>query len=148
MVKPMAFEMRVLRARDINVLDDVADDVFDGPVDAALSSMFLSDPRHHLCVCIDDGIVVGFSSAVHYVHPDKPPQLWINEVGVAPSHQRKGIAKRILSALLSIGRDLGCTEAWVLTDEDNAPARALYRSAGGTETPHFMVSIPLGEPPA
>jgi hypothetical protein len=40
-------------------------------------------------------------------------------------------------------RELGCTEAWVLTDEANVAARALYQSAGGTETAHLMVSFPL-----
>ena len=142
----MAFEIRILQAGDERILDSVADGVFDWPVDGALSSTFLRDPRHHLCVCIEDGIVVGFGSAVHYVHPDKRPQLWINEVGVAPSHRRRGIAKAVLSTLMSIGRDLGCTEAWVLTEEANAAARALYRSAGGIETPQVMVSFPLGSP--
>jgi ribosomal protein S18 acetylase RimI-like enzyme len=138
----MALEMRLLRAGDEHVLDRVADGVFDGPVIDALRSEFLRDPRHHLSVGIEDGIVVGFASAVHYVHPDKPPQLWINEVAVSPA-QRRGIAKAVVAALLSLGRELGCTEAWVLTDEANAAARALYRSAGGTETPHLMVSFPL-----
>jgi ribosomal protein S18 acetylase RimI-like enzyme len=140
----MALEIRILRAGDERILDNVADGVFDGPVDNALRAEFLRDPRHHLSVGIEDGIVVGFASAVHYVHPDKPPQLWINEVAVSPSHQRKGIAKAVLSALISLGRELGCTEAWVLTDEANAAARALYRSAGGMESAHIMVSFPLG----
>jgi aminoglycoside 6'-N-acetyltransferase I len=139
----MALEFRILRAGDEYVLDNVADGVFDGPVDDPLRSEFLRDPRHHLSVAIEDGIV-GFASGVHYVHPDKPPQLWINEVGVLPSHQRKGIAKGVLSALISVGRELGCTEAWVLTDEENTAARALYQSAGGVETLHIMVSLPLG----
>jgi ribosomal protein S18 acetylase RimI-like enzyme len=140
----MTLEIRFLRAGDEHILNHVADGVFDGPVDDALRSEFLRDPRHHLAVGIADGLVVGFASAVHYVHPDKPPQLWINEVAVAPSHQRKGIAKRVLSALMGLGRELGCSEAWVLTDEPNTAARALYKSAGGTETPHLMVSFPLG----
>jgi GNAT superfamily N-acetyltransferase len=140
----MALEIRILRAGDERILDNVADGVFDGPVDNALRAEFLRDPRHHLSVGIEDGIVVGFASAVHYVHPDKPPQLWINEVAVSPSHQRKGIAKAVLSALISLGRELGCTEAWVLKDEANAAARALYRSAGGMESAHIMVSFPLG----
>jgi aminoglycoside 6'-N-acetyltransferase I len=139
----MGLEIRILRAGDEHVLDHVADGVFDGPVDAALRSEFLHDPRHHLSVGIEEGIVVGFASAVHYVHPDKPPQLWINEVAVSPTHQRRGIAKAVVTALLSLGRELGCTEAWVLTDEENAAARALYRSAGGKETAHLMVSFPL-----
>lgn len=143
----MAIEVRLLRAGDEPILGSVAADVFDGRIDGALAAEFLADPRHHLCVGIEDGTVVGFASAVHYVHPDKPAQLWINEVGVSPSHRGRGIAKAILKALFDLALELGCSEAWVLTDEDNAAARALYRSAGGTETAHIMVSFPLGTPP-
>ena len=139
----MEMEIRILRAGDEHILTNVADDVFDHPVDNTLTAEFLRDPRHHLCVCIQENIVVGFASAVHYVHPDKPSQLWINEVGVTPSLQKKGIAKALLSALLSLGRELGCTEAWVLTDEENTAARALYRHAGGVESAHIMVSFKL-----
>src|SRR5713226_10560378 len=88
---------------------------------------FLSDPRHHIAVAIDDGVVVGFASAVLYVHPDKPrPELWINEVGVAETHHRRGIAGKLLNALLDVGRDADCVEAWVLTDRSNEAAMALY----------------------
>jgi ribosomal protein S18 acetylase RimI-like enzyme len=34
-------------------------------------------------------------------------QLWINEIGVAPSYERKSIAKTMLNALLSRGQELG-----------------------------------------
>ena len=54
---------------------------------------FLADSRHHLAVAVDEGRVVGMASAVHYVHPDKPPELWINEVGVAPTHRGLGIGR-------------------------------------------------------
>ena len=104
----MNLEIRVLQAGDASVLDRVADDVFDCPVDARWSAEFLADPRHHLAVAIDDDIVVGMASGIHYVHPDKPPQLFINEVGVASSHQGRGIGRRVLDALLERGRSLGC----------------------------------------
>jgi len=132
-------DIRMLTNTDEWVLRNVAEGVFDKPVDGSLIAEFLGDPRHHICVAIEDGAVVGFASAVHYVHPDKPTELWINEVGVAAAFQRKGLAKAILQALLSHARSIGCGEAWVLTDEDNAPARALYKSAGGQETPRNVV---------
>jgi GNAT superfamily N-acetyltransferase len=113
----METEIRILRAGDEHVLTNVADGVFDHPIDSTLTAEVLRDHRHHLCVGIQEGIVFGFASAVHYVHPDKSSQLWINEVGVSPSHQREGIATALLTALLSLGRELGCTEAWVLTEE-------------------------------
>jgi ribosomal protein S18 acetylase RimI-like enzyme len=127
----MAIEVRLLGPGDAQVLARVAADVFDNPVDPDLAREFLADPRHHIAVAIDDGLVVGFASAVHYVHPDKPAELWINEVGVAPTHQRHGLGRRVLATLLRHGRSLGCVSAWVLTDRDNAPARALYTAAGG-----------------
>lgn len=125
------FAVKVLSASDTPFLKNVADDVFDNPVDEKYASEFLNDPRHHIVVAIADGVVVGFASAIHYIHPDKPPELWINEVGVAPSHQGQGIGKAIMQEILNLGRGLGCKNAWVLTERGNEPANRLYRSAGG-----------------
>ena len=144
----MDIEVRILGADDGAVLARVAPEVFDNPVDARWSAEFLADARHHLAIAIDDGTVVGMASAVHYVHPDKPPELWINEVGVAPTHQGRGIAKRLLQALFARGRELGCAEAWVLTESENTAARRLYAAAGGEESAAVMVSfhlLPSGE---
>jgi ribosomal protein S18 acetylase RimI-like enzyme len=129
----MAVEIKVLQRGDEAVLMNVAPEVFDNPIDPELTREFLADPRHHIAVAIDDGLVVGFASGVHYVHPDKPPELWINEVGLAPTHQRRGLGKAVLNALLEVGRAHKCTAAWVVTDRTNIAAMALYSSAGGTE---------------
>jgi ribosomal protein S18 acetylase RimI-like enzyme len=129
----VTLDIRHLGPDDEAVLRRVAAGVFDHEVDAALVSEFLRDPRHHLVVAIEDGSVVGFVSGVHYVHPDKPAELWINEVGVAPSHQRQGLGKRLLQAIFARGRELGCREAWVLTSPANGPAVRLYESVGGVD---------------
>jgi aminoglycoside 6'-N-acetyltransferase I len=139
-------EVRVLTPADAKLFERLADGVFDHAVHRRLVDEFLADPRHSLAVAIADGMIVGMASAVRYVHPDKPSELWINEVGVSPRYQRRGLAKRILAELLAEGRRQGCREAWVLTDFDNAAARATYRSAGGVESgPQLMVTFPLGE---
>ena len=138
-------QIRILGARELAVLDRIADGVFDGPVQERWARAFLEDARHHLAVAIDDGMVVGMASAVDYVHPDKAPQLWINEVGVAPAYQRRGIGRLLLDALLALGRSLGCTEAWLGTEEDNLAARRLYESAGGEAEPFVLYSFPLEE---
>jgi aminoglycoside 6'-N-acetyltransferase I len=129
----MAQEIRHLETGDEAILARVADGVFDNAVRRDLVGEFLRGPQNHLCVAIEDGLVVGFASAVIYNHPDKPREMWINEVGVAPSHQGQGLGKALLAALFERARSLGCNEAWVLTDTDNSAARALYRSAGGAE---------------
>jgi ribosomal protein S18 acetylase RimI-like enzyme len=128
-------EIRVLGRGDEKVLATIAPGVFDRDVKEQWISEFLGDPRHHLAVAIDAGVVVGFASAVHYVNPDKPPELWINEIGVAPTHRNQGLGKKLLRALFAVGQRAGCSEAWVLTDRSNAPAIRLYTSVGGTEVP-------------
>ena len=128
-------EIKLLGPTDLHILNNVAEDVFDDPIVESSAQEFLNDPRHRLVVALDKAVVVGFVSAVIYVHPDKlAPELWINEIGVAPTHHRHGIGKALMQAILEDARKSGCSEAWILTDRGNLPAMALYRSAGGEET--------------
>lgn len=143
----MEIVVRVLGSEELAVLDKVAADVFDGPVDRRWAAEFLADPRHHLAVAFDGEVVVGMASGVHYVHPDKPPELWVNEVGVAPAYQGRGIGRRLLRALFARGREVGCAKGWVGTEVGNAAARRLYRAVGGVEDaePFVLVEFALHE---
>lgn len=87
-------EIRLLEPGDTSVLDRVTTGVFDGPVLPVWRDRFMALPNHHIVVAVDGNEVVGMVSAVDYVHPDKPPQLWINEVAVAPAYRRRHIARR------------------------------------------------------
>lgn len=128
-------DVLLLGPADAAVLDRVAPDVFDEPIDDALCAEFLADPRHHLVVARCDGVVVGMASAFHYVHPDKPPQLFVIEVGVSEHHRRLGVARRMLERLVQRATELRCSELWVLTDVGNEAASALYRAAGAEVPP-------------
>lgn len=138
------FTLKTLSVSDLPLLLNAADDVFDNPVDETFAREFLADPRHHIVVALDDGIVIGFASAVHYIHPDKPPELWINEVGVAAAHQGKGIAKAIMNEMLKLGKGLSCVNAWVLTDKNNTAANGLYKSVGGKFSEEETVMYEFG----
>ncbi|MGH8195186.1 MAG: GNAT family N-acetyltransferase [Woeseiaceae bacterium] len=141
----MTIEIRVLKPQDAALLDRVAPDVFDGPVDSHLSAEFLEDSRHHLAVALDGDTVIGMASAVDYVHPDKPRELWINEIGVASTHRRLGIGRQLLRALFRRGRERGCREAWVGTEQTNDAARALYASVDGQDEPFVLYSFQIDE---
>jgi GNAT superfamily N-acetyltransferase len=130
----MMIEFRVLRSEDEAVLDQIAEEVFDAPIHPRAAREFLADPRHHLVVALAEGVVIGFVSAVHYIHPDKPgPEMWVNEVGVSSKYRNQGVGKGMMKTLVDLARELGCREAWVLTERENIPAMRLYRSAGGVE---------------
>ncbi|HEY7636245.1 MAG TPA: GNAT family N-acetyltransferase [Gemmatimonadales bacterium] len=127
----MSLSLRLLSPADAHYLERVAPETFDNEIDPVLVAEFLNDRRHHIVVAIDGDIVVGFVSALHYLHPDKPAELWINEVAVAPTHQRAGIGTAMLRRMLEHGKELGCTQAWVLTDPDNLAANLVYQRCGG-----------------
>jgi ribosomal protein S18 acetylase RimI-like enzyme len=141
--------VKLLHRSNSDAFKNVASDVFDNKIEPQLVREFLDDPRHHIAVALDGTLMVGMASAVHYVHPDKPAQLFVNEVAVSESHQKQGVGSKLLSLLLSRGRELGCTEAWVATEQDNIAARALYAKAGGEEDSAqvLMYTFPLKPQP-
>lgn len=124
---------------DAALLDRVDPDVFDHPVRADLLAQFLAQPANILVVAVADGTVVGMASGLTYVHPDKPLAFFLNEVGVSTRYHRRGIASRLIAAVLDHARSLGCHEAWVATEVDNLPARELYRRTGGREDEQHAV---------
>lgn len=134
-------EVRMLGAHEAHLLDCLHDDVFDDAIDPAWRAEFFADPRHHLAVALDGDMVVGMASGVHYLHPDKPHELFINEAGVAQPYRSRGIGRRLLRALLAHATTLGCESAWVLTESSNRAARRMYAAAGGAEQPDAPVLI-------
>lgn len=134
-------EIRMLQAHEAHLLDDLDDDVFDEMVEADWRDEFFADPRHHLAAAFDGTRIIGMASGVHYLHPDKPTEMFINEAGVAEAYRCQGIGRRLLRALLGHAATLGCESAWVLTETDNAAARRMYAAAGGVEAPDRPVLI-------
>ncbi|MGZ8629821.1 MAG: GNAT family N-acetyltransferase [Actinomycetota bacterium] len=65
-------------------------------------------------------------------HPDKAPELFLNEIGVIERLRRVGAGLALLDELELLGKELGCETIWVLTDEGNAAAMGMYAKAGGT----------------
>ena len=134
----MEVEIRRLTSDDAGVLDRVADEVFDEPVDPRRLTAYLSEPGHFMIVATAGDQVVGQCAAVIHRHPDKPTELYIDEVGVAPGFKRQGIARRLLDEMFALGKAFGCEEAWVGTEHDNHPARGLYEFRGAKPEPFVM----------
>ena len=121
-----AVNVHLVTAETAHLLERVAPDVFDHAVRPELLAEFLANPMNHLVVAVADGSVIGMATAISCVHPDKPRQLFVNEVGVAGPYRRAGVGRRLV-------------EAWVATETSNAPARALYRATGGQEDAELAV---------
>ncbi|WP_439545228.1 GNAT family N-acetyltransferase [Sandarakinorhabdus sp.] len=109
--------------------------LFDDPLRPDMAARFLAHPDHHLFAAVHAGKMIGFVSAMSYLHPDKPLEYWLNEVGVNEAWHRCGVGRRLMMAALDHSWRLGCTAAWVLTNSSNRAARGLYAACGGTATP-------------
>ena len=113
-----------------DLLDRVAEDVFDDRIDLARLERYLQDPSHLMVVAVFNGEVIGQARGVVHRHPDAPTELYIDNLGVTPDRKREGVATRLLDDLVAWARSLGCEQAWVATDVDNDAARALYLGRG------------------
>jgi len=119
-------EIRLLQSGDENVLRALK--TYDGPGDP---EGLLADPRTLFLVAFDGEHPVGFVLGHELLrrHGDRA-KLFVYEVDVAETHQRRGIGKALLARLAELARERGIRVGFVLTDHDNVPANALYGSAG------------------
>jgi ribosomal protein S18 acetylase RimI-like enzyme len=108
------------------LLHRVADEVFDEPIVPERLAAYLENPANLLILAVTDGVVIGQVAAVLHLHPDKPIELYIDEVGVTPQYRQQGVATRLMEEIITLGKILGCEEVWLGTELDNIPARALY----------------------
>jgi ribosomal protein S18 acetylase RimI-like enzyme len=137
-------EIRRVKPGDQMLFDRVAEDVFDHAIDPKILVEYLAEPNHHLVVAIHEGAVIGQCAAVVHKHPDlRPTELYIDEVGVAPSYRRRGIARQMLDTMFAHGRALGCEEVWVGTENDNIAARNLYASRSEESEEFVMYEFKL-----
>lgn len=137
----MKIDIRAVASGDAALFDQVAEEVFDEPVDQKRLAAYLDEPGHIMVVALYGGMIVGQTAAVIHRHPDKPTELYIDEVGVAPTFRRQGIARRMLEKVFVLGKEAGCEEAWVGTEIDNLPARRLYETKGKTGAETFVMYV-------
>ncbi|WP_425234749.1 N-acetyltransferase family protein [Ulvibacterium sp.] len=133
--------IRLATIDDLPALESVGDRLFDYPIKPNRTIEFLEDKRHHLVLACSGEVVVGMASGLHYVHPDKDPHLFVNEVSVLDEFQNKGIGRKLASFLVEYGRKLGCKEAWVATEKSNIAAQKAYLAAGGIPEKEPIVLI-------
>jgi ribosomal protein S18 acetylase RimI-like enzyme len=118
---------------EIDLLLAVSPGLFDEDIRSDQARAFVDDPNSLLLLAYDGAVAVGLVSASVLLHPDKPPALFINEVGTRDSHLRQGIARALMQRMIAIGRARGCEGIWLGTEPENDAALALYRSLGGDE---------------
>jgi ribosomal protein S18 acetylase RimI-like enzyme len=131
--------MRIERIVDPAAVHRAAD-LFDSPPLAAATERFLANPTHHLLFAFDSaGRAVGMISGVEMTHPDKGTEMFVYELGVAPTARLQGVATELVRHLSELARERGCYGMWVGTEPDNDAAQATYRKAGANDEAPFLL---------
>lgn len=124
----MTIEIIQLDEGNMDILNNYDEDIFDEKIDTLRLAALLKEQNSILLVAVNEGTVIGQVLAVIHRHPDKPTELYIDDLGVSEKFQRHGIATRMLEKLFIIGVERGCEEVWVATEPENEPAIKFYDS--------------------
>lgn len=141
----MELEIRRLAADDSGLFENVADDVFDAPIEVATLTDFLSAPNQLMVAALANGRIVGQARGIIHMSPDEDPQLYIDNLGVAPEMRRRRIGHRLVQELFNWGSERRCAGAWVATESDNLAAIRLYEHLGAKrqDMVYFDYELPV-----
>ena len=92
----------------------------------------LADERNHLIAALVDQRPVGYVLGYELQRIDgRGPMMFLYEIEVAESHRRRGIGRALVEQLKRTCGERRFAKMFVLTEESNTAATALYGSTGG-----------------
>ena len=118
------------------------------PSDVTRADAFLRE-RHArgesaLLLAERGGEAIGFTHLYPLFSSVRTARVWLlNDLFVADSARRQGVARALLDAAAAFAREQGAAGLMLETGRDNGPARALYRAAGWNEDASQWYSLPL-----
>jgi ribosomal protein S18 acetylase RimI-like enzyme len=135
----MAVAVRRLTASDTDLADVARQlnnkDWYEGAQDFTAESLrrFLAEEGNLYIVASFDGKVAGGLHAYSLQHPDGRIIVYIDEVDTIKGERRQGVATAMMEEAFRWSKECGASEAWLGTEHDNEPAKALYRKLGPSE---------------
>ena len=135
----MSFQIRQATVLDLDTLASLFDgyrQFYGQPAELARAHDFLAERfRQHESLILlardehSDGL--GFTQLYPLFSSVRMVRTWLlNDLVVAPSARRQGVAAALLTAAAEHARALGAASLSLSTALDNAPAQALYESLG------------------
>ena len=126
-------EIRALGIGDLPLICGASPGLFDHRVKPDQARAFLESPLCEMVAAVAGEDLLAFASGTVLLHPDKAPNLFVNEVGTREGHRRQGLASAVCRALFDRARVRGCEGIWLGAEPEDGPALALYRRLGGEE---------------
>lgn len=115
---------------NLDQLAPVAEDVFDHPLDPLRLAAYVAVRENIFFVAIRDNLTVGQIRGTIIRQPDRSDDAYVDNFGVSPEHQRRGIGRALYEAFATQALELGADNIWLATESDNNGAIAFYRALG------------------
>ncbi|HDS74193.1 MAG TPA: ribosomal-protein-alanine N-acetyltransferase [Firmicutes bacterium] len=121
--------LRPFRAEDCEQVERLESVLFrvpyDEPWSAAIIGAYARYSHLHGWVAEDDGVIIGYLLATIVLD-----EANIDNLGVDPTRQRTGVARRLLEHAIEQFREHGVRHVWLEVAVPNEAARAFYLAAG------------------
>ncbi len=132
--------IRVLGPDDVDVLDRVRPGTFNGDPDPIHGWAFLTTGVNAMAVAISGGQVVGYSTGLVVLYPNKPRGFLVTDISVHQDFRGRGLGTRLIERLRSVAQERGCETMTVLTKGDNGGMRRICEKLDGVVTPNLVMN--------
>jgi aminoglycoside 3-N-acetyltransferase I len=133
--------MRAVNALFAEVFEDPDHYASALPSDAWLSAQLGNPAIIALAACDGDAVVGALTGYVLAKLEQQRSEIYIYDLAVAPTLQRRGIATALIAELQRLAPELGAWVIYVQADYGDEPAIALYTKLGSREdVMHFDIA--------
>jgi ribosomal-protein-alanine N-acetyltransferase len=136
---PETLEIEARGERDLAELFAVARSVFAdnrGWIDERVFGVMVVDT---VFVARERGSLAGYVA----LHRDADDAICVDQLLVAPGHQKRGVGKRLLAHAEGYAISQGARTLRIVVEEENRPARAFYQRVGFVPVAHELVELAL-----
>ncbi len=121
-----------LAGKLIAMFNEVFEEKKTAAVKKAHLQNILNNPAFIALVALDGNTVIGGITAYELpMLSSEKPEIFIYDVAIKSEYQRKGIGRKLMAALLALGKEKGVSEIFVAAHTADNHALKFYRSLGG-----------------
>jgi aminoglycoside 3-N-acetyltransferase I len=91
----------------------------------------------------DHKVIGGLTAYILPQYYSQAKHVYIHDVGISTSYQRKGIGRQLIKSFNEYSKNLGCEEVFVAAEKEDDHAVSFYRATGGEalESVHFSYTL-------
>jgi aminoglycoside 3-N-acetyltransferase I len=109
--------------------------------DGYLDRLLARDDFWAIAAFVGDDIIGGVTAHTLPMTKGESSEIFIYDIAVRRDQRRKGVGRRLMTALRDAAADFGVRHIFVPADDDDTHALDFYRALGGAPTPVTFFSF-------